>query len=226
MDMEHEAHTPRPALSDGAETGTPASPAGPGENPGGAERSPGPFGQNRCEAPKTGFTPAGQKSDPGLPNGENPGEADRSGGPFDQIQREAPKTGSIPPEQASTPLLPSLRSAFPGWVAQAEALRQGDYPDFDFLAESRNPAFRQLVRSGLPVRTAYEALHLREILARAVRETEEQVASDIRARGSRPAETGATAQAPFLVKGDVSRFTKADRAEIARRAMKGEIITF
>ena len=130
--------------------------------------------------------------------------------------------GEAPGPETAKPLPP----AYLAWVVQAEALRQGDYPDFDFLTESRNPLFRRLVRSGLPVRSAYEALHLPEILDRTARDTEARIASDIRAMGARPAETGATTQAPFPVKGGVSRLTREDREDIARRAARGEIITF
>ena len=48
----------------------------------------------------------------------------------------------------------------------------------------------------------------------------------IKNKSSRPAENGTSSSSSAIVKSDVSNLTKADRAEIARRAAKGEIISF
>ena len=60
----------------------------------------------------------------------------------------------------------------------------------------------------------------------AAREAEKQVVDGIRAKGARPPENGTAAQSAFTVKGDVSKLTRKDREEIARRAARGEKITF
>ena len=54
----------------------------------------------------------------------------------------------------------------------------------------------------------------------------QQVTDNVRARGARPAENGVSSGSGFLVKSDVSKLTKKDRAEIARRAAHGEKIVF
>lgn len=115
------------------------------------------------------------------------------------------------------------------WYGEGEKL-QKLYPNFDLGRESKNPRFLALLRSGIPVRHAYEVIHMDEIkegvAKAAARSTEKQVVDAIRAKGVRPAENGTAAQSGFTVKGDVSKLTKKDRAEIARRVARGEKIKF
>lgn len=115
------------------------------------------------------------------------------------------------------------------WNQEAEET-QRVYPDFDLNREAANPQFLTLLRSGIPVRHAYEVLHMEDIKAGAAQEaaknTEKSVVDNIRAKGARPAENGMSSTPGFLVKDDVSKLTKRDRAEIARRAARGERISF
>lgn len=115
------------------------------------------------------------------------------------------------------------------WYGEAEQARSL-YPSFDLNAEVQNPQFLSMLRAGVPVQHAYEVIHMEDIKAGAARmaaqATEKQVTDGIRARGARPQENGTTAQSGFTVKDDVSKLSKKDRAEIARRAMMGEKITF
>lgn len=116
-----------------------------------------------------------------------------------------------------------------GWVDQAAAMRD-QYPHFDLRAEMQNRQFMSMLRSGVPVRHAYEVLHMDDIKAAVAKSaaawTEKQVVNGIRAKGARPAENGTAAQSAFTVKDDVSKLTRKDRAEIARRVARGESITF
>jgi hypothetical protein len=77
---------------------------------------------------------------------------------------------------------------------------------------------------------AYHAMHHSEIVSNAVSaakaETEKNVVDNIRARGSRPQENGTQSQSSFTVRDDPHSLTKAERAEIARRAARGEVISF
>ena len=115
------------------------------------------------------------------------------------------------------------------WYAEGEQLK-ADYPDFDLGTEARNPQFLSMLKSGVPVKLAYEVLHMDGIKAgvaqAAAQRTAKQVVDGIRAKGARPPENGTAAQSGFTVKDDVSKLTKKDRAEIARRAARGERITF
>lgn len=114
---------------------------------------------------------------------------------------------------------------------EADAVKVAElYPGFDFDTESANPDFARLLRAGVDVKTAYEVVHNDEIVSGAIRMTAKavarQVTDGIRARGMRPAESGAGSQAAVVVKNDVHNLSREDRAEIVRRARRGEKIKF
>ena len=104
------------------------------------------------------------------------------------------------------------------------------YPSFDLNAEVKNPQFLSMLRAGVPVQHAYEVVHMDQIkagvAAMQAKATEKQVVDGIRAKGARPQENGTTSQGAFIVKDDVSKLSKRDRAEIIRRAARGEHIEF
>ncbi len=103
---------------------------------------------------------------------------------------------------------------------------QAEYPGFDLRAELKDRGFFRLVRSGVPVRQAYELSHMEEIKAKAARNAAQQMAARMRARSARPAENGTSSRSAVTVKSDVSKLTSAERAEIARRVARGETIAF
>lgn len=111
------------------------------------------------------------------------------------------------------------------WVDEAGQLGSL-YPDFDLRKEAKDPQFLALLRSGIPVRHAYEVLHMEQIKAgvakQAAETAEKQVVEAIRAKGTRPAENGTAAQSAFTIKDDVSKLTRKDRAEIVRRVQMGD----
>ena len=113
------------------------------------------------------------------------------------------------------------------WEQQAEQAKNL-YPNLDLNVESQNPQFRQLLLAGIDVTTAYTALHRDEILAGAMHHTaktvEQKIANKIAAGNSRPPENGASGQSAAVIKTDPSKWTKADREEVRRRAARGEKI--
>lgn len=113
------------------------------------------------------------------------------------------------------------------WYGEAEQVR-ATYPDFDLNAEVKNPRFLSMLKSGVPVQHAYEVLHLDDIKAgvaqTTAKRTEKQVVDGIRAKGARPQENGTSSQSAFTVKDDPSKWSKKDRAEVARRVARGETI--
>lgn len=113
------------------------------------------------------------------------------------------------------------------WYQEAEQVKT-QYPDFDLAAESRDPQFLSMLKSGVPVLLAYQVKHMDEITASAAQaaaqKTEKAVVDGIRAKGARPAENGTSSQSAFVVKDDPSKWSKKDRAEIARRVARGEKI--
>jgi len=115
------------------------------------------------------------------------------------------------------------------WMEQSEELKE-TYPNFDFMAETQNKDFTDLLKVGIPLRTAYEVIHKDEIIegamAAAVQKTKEQVTNNIRANGNRASENGTSTQSPATFKKDVNSLTKADMEEIEKRIARGERISF
>ena len=115
------------------------------------------------------------------------------------------------------------------WMEQADKAK-AVYPSFDLRAEMQNPKFVDLLRSNIDVRTAYEVIHKDEIIPAAMQFTakavEQKLTNKIIANGARPAENGNSSQSASVVKSDVSTLTKADRAEVNRRVLRGEKISF
>lgn len=115
------------------------------------------------------------------------------------------------------------------WTQEAEALKS-KIPAFDLANELQNPEFGRLVQSGIPMETAFKVTHFDELangLASAVQaQTEKKITDNVRAKGNRPVENGTTTTSAFTYKTDVSKLTRADRAEIARRAAQGDKISF
>jgi len=115
------------------------------------------------------------------------------------------------------------------WYAEAEAMK-GRYRGFDLNAEAQNPQFLNLLKSGVPMEHAYKVIHLDSLMSDAMStsaaEAEKKVAQSVRANGLRPQENGTASQSAFTVKDDVSKLTRRERAEIARRVQHGERISF
>lgn len=115
------------------------------------------------------------------------------------------------------------------WYQEAETLKQ-DYPGFDFKYEAQNREFLGLLRSGIPVKQAYELIHMDEIKQAAARSaaqaTSQQMTAKMKSKASRPTENGTSSQSAAIVKSDVGSLSRADRAEIARRVARGEQIKF
>ena len=116
------------------------------------------------------------------------------------------------------------------WQQEVEAVQQV-YDNFDIQQEMQNQKFVDCMRKGLPMRTAFEVTHMDELMSGAMRYTAqkvtEQVTNGIRAKSSRPVENGLSNKAAVHdVRADVTKLSKADRDEIARRIQRGEKISF
>ncbi|MBQ9662214.1 MAG: hypothetical protein IJV40_03565 [Oscillospiraceae bacterium] len=118
---------------------------------------------------------------------------------------------------------------YAAWMQQAEAVKQ-IYPGFDLQGELQNEQFRALLKSNVPIQTAYEVIHKDEILPAAMNITaakiQEKTANDIRSGQRRPTEGAMGGRAAVVVKSDVSQLTKQDRREINRRVARGEKVRF
>lgn len=120
-----------------------------------------------------------------------------------------------------------VNEIYNGWLKEEQALKDsGKYPTFDMKTECQNKEFVDLISRGIPLKQAYEVIHMDEIMNGVAKQVESNVAETIRANGQRPAENGISSQSGVTYKNDVSALTKEDRAEIARRAARGQKIIF
>lgn len=145
---------------------------------------------------------------------------------FQKLQRE---NAALMRDQQQRRSQQAAQQQLQKWYGEAEQVK-GVYPSFDLNAEVKNRQFISMLKSGVPMQHAYEVVHLDDIKAGVAKmqakATERQVVDGIRAKGARPQENGTTSQSAFTVKDDVSKLTKSERAEIARRVARGEIIKF
>lgn len=113
------------------------------------------------------------------------------------------------------------------WAQEEQDLKKL-YPSFNLQTEVANEQFQRLLRHGLPMKDAFELIHLEDIKTAAAQAaaqvTERQVVSNIRAKGARPSENGTASQSAFTVRDDPSKWSKKDRAEVAKRVARGETI--
>ena len=126
------------------------------------------------------------------------------------------------------------RQQYATWIKEAEDVR-AKYPEFDLEAELENPNFRGLIGQKNPeysinMLQAYEICHMddikRSIEHQTAQKTQQQVVDNVKARGTRPSEGALSQGAGVVVKNDVSKLSKEERAEIAKRVLRGEKISF
>lgn len=115
------------------------------------------------------------------------------------------------------------------WLRQEQQTKEL-YPAFSMQEALGDPRFQALLRGGADVRTAYEAANLERIIPAAMAVTAKVVAGRI-ARGiastaARPDENAMGSRAAALVRPDVSKFSKSDMDEVARRVARGERVSF
>lgn len=116
------------------------------------------------------------------------------------------------------------------WEADASELQEA-FPAFDLGLEiEHNEQFKQLLDSGVDVRTAFLTSHMDEILnganAYAQKTATANVVNTIQQRAARPME-GALNHAPAIQrKSDPSSLSNEDLDEINRRVAAGEIVSF
>ena len=121
------------------------------------------------------------------------------------------------------------KKLYAAWMQQAEEAKKV-YPSFNIEAEMNNPKFRDLLRSNIDVRTAYEVIHKDEIIPAAMQFTaktvESKLAKSIAANGARPSENGMSSQSAAVVKSKVSQLSNQDIDEVIRRVQRGDRVTF
>ncbi len=115
------------------------------------------------------------------------------------------------------------------WAREAEKL-QKSYPGFALGREMKNPVFRAMLKSGVPMKTSFESAHLGELLSGAVRESAREAragaVNELLASRRRPGENGLSPRAAATHPTDVSKLSRSERESLIRRASKGEKIRF
>jgi len=108
--------------------------------------------------------------------------------------------------------------------AEAEEVKK-TYADFDLQTTLANPKIREMLKVGVPLKTAYEAANIDKILQQKSEQTEQRVVENIKARSDRPIEGGANAQSGAVSQNLAAKLTKQERERLAQRAIRGEKIT-
>ncbi len=118
-----------------------------------------------------------------------------------------------------------IRSTVEKWESQAMEY-QKENPDFNLREAMQNDQFLDLIKSNIPVKTAYELLNFDKLKDQIRKEVETNTVKNIQAKKSRAPEAALKGQTGTVVKSDVKSLTKEQRAEIAARVQRGEKITF
>ena len=113
------------------------------------------------------------------------------------------------------------------WQAEAERLQQ-KYPSFALDEVLNNPAVADMIRRGIGLEAAYRAAYFDQLMqkqtAQTAKQVEQRVAARIQQRGQSPTENCVRPSGAAETKEDVEHMTRAQRAELARRARRGERI--
>lgn len=113
------------------------------------------------------------------------------------------------------------------WEAEAARLKV-KYPAFELDEVLNNPSVADMIRRGIGLEAAYRAAYFDQLMtestARTAKQVEQGVAARIQQRAQRPAENGAHPGAAAETKVDVAHMTAKQRAELAKRARRGERI--
>ncbi len=123
--------------------------------------------------------------------------------------------------------LDAARHAFAKLEAQQGEVQQV-YPDFDWRREVCNPAFGRMIEAGVDARTAYEVVHQRELMHKAMaysaKRAARQAAQTVASGRRRVQENGRGGAA--LSRSDPRELDSRQLADIRKRVLDGEKIRF
>ena len=137
---------------------------------------------------------------------------------------EGAAAGGSAAEEAGHPLQEAERSK--AREDEEELLRY--YPGFNVATDGVDPTFRAMVSAGVPMRRAYEALHLEDLISGAMayasRRTLERLAGAALAGQQRPEENGLRTGQPAAPVFDPRALTKEQARDLKERVFRGEKI--
>lgn len=129
--------------------------------------------------------------------------------------------------RAQVQRLDTERRAFAKLEAQEAEIR-AIYPDFDWKREVCNPVFGRLIEAGVDARTAYEVVHQRELLHKAMaysaKRAARQAAQTVASGRRRVQENGRGGAA--ISRSDPRELDSRQLADIRKRVLDGEKIRF
>lgn len=142
---------------------------------------------------------------------------------FDRIEQENAQLRAADEQRAQ---IERQQEIIDDWNRQAEELK-AEYPDFDLnvaldTSTREGKDFYDLLVRGVPVKAAFNVAYPKAYADK----VEKGITDNIKARGMRPGENGASSFATARNGFDVSKLTPAQRREFANRAARGEHITF
>lgn len=151
-------------------------------------------------------------------------------------EASSPQEGAGPLEQRPQEDNPMVRThwqrvdrIYTDWMEQAEALKQL-FPDFDIRQELLDQRFQKMLLGGVDISSAYQALHVGQILPAAMeyaaRTVEARLASAMRSGMDRPGENGLGGGAAALVGRNVTQLTRQDYDRYCRMVERGERVSF
>ena len=109
------------------------------------------------------------------------------------------------------------------WQRQEQELRL-KVPDLDVAAELQNPEFERLLMSGVGMETAYQVVHMDDIMSGsmnyAAQKAKEATVKNIQARGMRPNENGIAQSGGDPGKKSVSDMTTEEILALAEKAKR------
>lgn len=111
------------------------------------------------------------------------------------------------------------------WVDDAHKFSEMN-PAFDFQKETQNQQFVELLKAGIDVKTAYNVMHINEIVDSAGQVKERETIDRIKSRNSRPDELTKGLTSKVAVKNDVNSFTDEDFERVKQLAAQGKRIVF
>lgn len=107
---------------------------------------------------------------------------------------------------------------------------QKRFPQMNLLEEMKNPAFGRLLAAGFPVETAFEMVHFKELVGRAMAQVAQQTALELtqalQSGSLRPREGALGAPQGGVYVRDPRYFTPKQREDYRNRAMRGERVIF
>ena len=144
---------------------------------------------------------------------------------FDKAVEEAVKARGSDKKNMEKEISEKANRRYERWLAEARQTRSV-YPGFDLGAELKNEQFCELLKCGVPVKSAYELIHRDELFKIFAKEMEENITKRILAGTLRPKEAAIAPGSGTVIKSDTARMSKNARQEIIRRVQRGEKISF